>query len=168
MWWLSQTRSTHIRESRRFESMYTLQGKTRSTRHMLPTLDSHMVPDHTSPMVRVGNLSLVPTRMKHASTLGRNLGDRRQTDPAVVLGHLIPPPSWLSWSREERFQSSGDTATSAYWVHNTNMRSLRSILARGVNPSVLNRHRWGLQSWRYRLSTHLSPTFPTEGPHLST
>jgi hypothetical protein len=25
---------THIRESRRFESMYTLQGKTRTTRHV--------------------------------------------------------------------------------------------------------------------------------------
>jgi hypothetical protein len=50
---LPQTNDTHIRESRRFESMYTLYGKTRSTRH---TLDSRMVPDHTSPMIRVGNL----------------------------------------------------------------------------------------------------------------
>jgi hypothetical protein len=29
-WWLPQTSGTHIRESRRFESMYTLQEKTRS------------------------------------------------------------------------------------------------------------------------------------------
>jgi hypothetical protein len=31
MWWLPQISNTHIQESRRFESMYTLQGKTQST-----------------------------------------------------------------------------------------------------------------------------------------
>jgi hypothetical protein len=31
----------------------------------------------------------------------------------------------------------------------------------GVNPSVLNQHRRGLQSWRCRLVTYHSPTFPT-------
>ncbi len=132
---------THIRESQRFESMYTLQGKTRPTRHTLSTLDSHMVPDHTSPVVHTGYLSLVPTRMKQAPTPGRSLGDRRQTGPAVILGHLIPPPSRQPWSRGERFQPNGYTATSAYWAHNTSMRSVRSILARGANPSVLNQHR---------------------------
>jgi hypothetical protein len=30
----------------------------------------------------------------------------------------------------------------------------------GTNPSVLNRHRWGLQPWRCQLATHHSPTFP--------
>jgi hypothetical protein len=73
--------------------MYTPQGKTRATRHTLSTLDSHLVPDHISPVVCVGNLLLVPTRMKHAPTPGRSLDDRRQTSLAVVLGHLIPPPS---------------------------------------------------------------------------
>jgi hypothetical protein len=38
---------THIRESRRFESMYTLQEKTRPTRHMLSTLSPRMIYDHT-------------------------------------------------------------------------------------------------------------------------
>jgi hypothetical protein len=38
---------THIWESQRFESMYTLQGKTQPTRHMLPMLSPHMVHDHT-------------------------------------------------------------------------------------------------------------------------
>jgi hypothetical protein len=45
---------THIRESRRFESMYTLQGKTRPTRQTPSTLDLCMVPDHTSHVIRVG------------------------------------------------------------------------------------------------------------------
>jgi hypothetical protein len=34
-------------------------------------------------------------------------------------------------------------------------------LLTGTNPSVLNRHRWGLQPWRCRLFTYHSPTFPT-------
>jgi hypothetical protein len=38
---------THIRESRRFESMYTLQGKTRPTRHTLSMLSPCKVYDHT-------------------------------------------------------------------------------------------------------------------------
>jgi hypothetical protein len=46
-WWLPQTSGTHIWESRRFESMYTLQGKTWPTRHTYPMLGPHMVLDHT-------------------------------------------------------------------------------------------------------------------------
>jgi hypothetical protein len=46
-WWLPQTSGTHIRESRRFESMYTLKGKTWSTCHTHPMLSPHMVSDHT-------------------------------------------------------------------------------------------------------------------------
>jgi hypothetical protein len=37
----------HIRESRQFELMYTLQGKTQPTCHMLSTLSPRMVQDHT-------------------------------------------------------------------------------------------------------------------------
>jgi hypothetical protein len=120
------------------------------------------------PVVHVGNLSLVPTRLKHAPAPGRSLGNRRQTSPAITLGHLIFRPSWQPWSRGERFRSSGYIATSVYWAHITSMWSINSILARGANPSVLNRHWWGLQPWRCRLSTHHSPTFPTDGPLLST
>jgi hypothetical protein len=47
MWWLPQTSGTHIRESQRFKSMYTLQRKTWPTRHTHPMLSLHMVPDHT-------------------------------------------------------------------------------------------------------------------------
>jgi hypothetical protein len=122
---------THIRESQRFESMYTLQGKTQSTCHTLSTLDLHRVSDPTSHVVRVGKLLLVPTRTKHVPTPGRSLSDRRQTDPAVDLGHLICPPSRQPWSRGERFRPNGYTATSAYWVHITSIRSMRLILAHG-------------------------------------
>jgi hypothetical protein len=114
MWWLPQTSDTHIRESRPFESMYTLQGEIRLTRHTLSMLDSRMVPDHTSSVVCIGNHSLVPTRPKQTPTPGRSLTNRRQTGPAFALGHLILPPSWQPWSRGERFHLSGYTATSAY------------------------------------------------------
>jgi hypothetical protein len=39
-------------------------------------------------------------------------------------------------------------------------------LLTGVNPSVLNRHRWGLQSWRCQLATSHFPTFPIDGLHF--
>jgi hypothetical protein len=59
-------------------------GENSINTHTLFTLNSHMVPDHTSPVVRIDNLLLVPTRMKQAPTLGRSLGDRRQTGPVIV------------------------------------------------------------------------------------
>jgi hypothetical protein len=37
---------THIRESRRFKLMYTLEGKTRPTCHTFSMLSPHMVQDH--------------------------------------------------------------------------------------------------------------------------
>jgi hypothetical protein len=56
----------------------------------------------------------VPTRTKQVPTPKRSFGDQRQTGPAVALGHLILSPSRQSWSRGERFQLSGYTATSSY------------------------------------------------------
>jgi hypothetical protein len=73
--------------------MYTLQGKTKTTRYMLSTLDLHMVLNHTSHMVHVGNLSLIPTRSKQGSTPGTSIGDQTQTGSSVTLDHLVPPPT---------------------------------------------------------------------------
>jgi hypothetical protein len=65
---------------------------------------------------------------------------------------------------------------SIYWRHATRLtgstspvcdRYVQYLLA-GVNPSVLNRHRQGLKSWRCQLATSHSPTFPTDGPPLFT
>jgi hypothetical protein len=55
---------THIRESRRFESMYTLQGKTQSTRHTPSTLDLGMAPDHPSHVIRVGQPFTSPHKVE--------------------------------------------------------------------------------------------------------
>jgi hypothetical protein len=38
------------------------------------------------------NLSLAPTKSKQAPTPGGSLGNQRQTDPAIILRGLIPPP----------------------------------------------------------------------------
>jgi hypothetical protein len=40
-------------------------------------------------------------------------------------------------------------------------------LLAGTNSLVHNQHRQGLQPWWCRLSTSLSPPFPTDGPSLS-
>jgi hypothetical protein len=52
-----------------------------------------MVLGHTSHVVRVGNLFLIPTMLKHDPTTERSLGDQIEIGPAVTLGHLIPPPT---------------------------------------------------------------------------
>jgi hypothetical protein len=44
-------------------------------------------------------------------------------------------------------------------------RYVQYLLA-GVNPSVLNRHRQGLQPWMCWLATYHSPTFPTSFLHI--
>jgi hypothetical protein len=116
--------------------MYTLQGETWSTRHMLSMLDSRRVPDHTSHMIHVGNLSLVPMTTIHALTPGGSLGDQRQTGPTVTLGHLILPLSQQPWSMGREVL--------AKWLHSytsllgpyTSMWSIRSILAHGGHRSL--------------------------------
>jgi hypothetical protein len=108
------------------------------------------------------NLSLALTKSKQAPTPGRSLANQRQTGTAVVLGDLIPPPMRQPWSRGERFRPNGYTATLAYWSHITSMRSVRSILARGANRTVLNRHRRGLQPWRCQLATYPLPDLPNQ------
>jgi hypothetical protein len=78
---------------------------------------SHIVPDYTYHVVPVGNLLVVPTRSKQGPTPRRSLGDQRKTGLAVVLGHLIRPPSRHPWSRGKRFRPGGYIATLAYWDH---------------------------------------------------
>jgi hypothetical protein len=95
---------THIRESRRFKSMYTLQGKTRPTCHVRFSLQSTHVRRTLSAAFPVrDNLSLAPMKSKHAPTPGGSLGNQRQTGPIVVLGDLIHPFMRQPWSRGEMF-----------------------------------------------------------------
>jgi hypothetical protein len=133
-WWLPQTSSTHIRESRRFKSIYTLQGKIRFTRHTLFHAWFTYGPEPYISRGPCGQPFASPHKDETCPYTRGSHGNKRQTVPAVILGHLIPPPSRQPWIRGDRFWPSGDTATSAYWTHNTSMRSIRSILARGGQP----------------------------------
>jgi hypothetical protein len=109
---------THIRESRRFKLMYTLQGKPDQHATRIP--HSIRVWSQTIRISRgqcIATFCVVPTRSKLSPTSERNLDDQKQTGPTVVWGHLILPPSRQPWSRREIFWPSGYRTTSAYWAH---------------------------------------------------
>jgi hypothetical protein len=118
-------------------------------------------------MVHVGNLSLVPTRLKQAPTPRRSLGDRRQTDSAIVLGHLTPPPSWQPWSMGKRFWTSSYTTTLAYWAHIPACNQYIQCLLTGPTHQSLTDIGGGLQPWRCWFFISHSPPFPTSGLHFS-
>jgi hypothetical protein len=146
--------------------MYIIQEKTRPTRRTFFTLDSHMVPDHTSLVVHVRNLSLVPTRMKYAPTPKRNLVNQRQTGPVIALDHLFFLPHNSLRVGERGFNQ---VVTQLHQLTGpitpVCARYVQYLLA-GANPLVLNQHRRGLQPWRCRLFIYHSLTFPTDGLHF--
>jgi hypothetical protein len=130
---------THIWESWRFESIYTPQGKP--DQHATCIWCSARVWSQTiriSCGQHIATFLVVPTRSKQASTPGRNLSDQKYTGSAIVLGHLILPPTQQPWSRGERFCPSGYTTTSAYWAHIPVCDRYIQFLLTGANPSVLN------------------------------
>jgi hypothetical protein len=88
-------------------------------------------------------------------------------------------PGWVAYGTHLSFSSN--TTIEAVHLSQTSVDEHATQLTRpislacdqyvqymlmGVNPSVLNRHRWGLQLWRCRLATYHSPTFPTDGIHF--
>jgi hypothetical protein len=162
---------THIRESRRFESMYTLQGKTRPTRHVRFPHQS-MYARHTLPAgssVR-GNLSWVIDRVEQAHC------SREEGIPTQSTAHRWPiRGSVPSFYPEPANEAVGVKPSIYQWsaarltgpISPVCDRYVQYLLT-GANPSVLDRHRRGLQPWRCRLSTYHSPTFPTNCLPFST
>jgi hypothetical protein len=139
---------THIRESRRFELMYTLHEKTRPTCHTPLMLNLHMVQDHTYlTWSTYSNLSHGRQQWLMEPLLLRK-GLLTQST-ARQLTNLWVCTQFLFWASH---WSSGGKATH-YWRQttwftgpiNTSMWSERLILVRGANPSVLNQRRQGLQ-----------------------
>jgi hypothetical protein len=137
-----------ISESRGDSNRCTPYTKKSDQHITLFMLDLHRVPDPTSHVVHVGNLSLVPTRTKEAPTPGRSLGNRRHTGPAVVLGHLIPLPHDSiplphdSLGVGER--SFNQVVTQPHQLTGSISPSCDryvQYLLTGTNPSILNRHR---------------------------
>jgi hypothetical protein len=58
------------------------------------------------------------------------------------------------------------TGYKAYWAHIPACDRYVQYLLAGANPSVLNRHRRGLQPWRCWPSISHSPIFPISGLHF--
>jgi hypothetical protein len=91
---------------------------------------------------------------------------RRLTDPRVhhpvslpdTTIEVVMKANHLLMNRLHQFTGPITSACDQY---------VQYLLA-GSNPSVLNRHRHGLLPWRCQLATSHSPTFPTDGPLLST
>jgi hypothetical protein len=161
---------THIRESRRFESMYTLQGKTWSTWH-----------------VRFPRQSTYATRMLPAD--GPNTWQHFTLTQQSWIDSLLSrksasdstsQPSWVA--RGTRLSFSPNTTIEAVRLSQTSVYEKATrltgpissacdqyiqYLLTGANPSVLNRHRQGLQPCRCQLATYHSPTFLTNGLHFS-
>jgi hypothetical protein len=166
MWWLPQTSSTHIRESRRFKSIYTMQGKTRSTRHMHLTVSPRMVQTiciSRGQCIAIFCEVINSDGQSHCSTkngLPTQFTTRWLTNSRVRTQFLPRVDHWssggkvtLCWRQTTRLTRPISPACDWYVKY----------LLTGVNSSVLNRHRWGLQPWRRRLSTYHSLTFPTDG-----
>jgi hypothetical protein len=160
-WWLPQTSDTHIRESRRFESMYALQGKTQPTWHVRFPRQS-MYAQRTLPAGGWQSWTESLLLRKRAPDTIHNSPINRSVGP-----YPVSPPSQLmkQWRKPNICRQQATRLTGP--ISPTCDRYVQYLLTE-ANPSVLNRHRRGLQPWRCQLSTHHSPTFPTDGHPLST
>jgi hypothetical protein len=83
---------------------------------------------------------------------------RRWTNPRVHTQLL----SWASqWSRGRKSSSCRWPTTRYTGLISPTCDRYVQYLLTGVNPLVLNWHKWGLQPWRSWFSTYYFPTFPT-------
>jgi hypothetical protein len=83
--------------------MYTLLGDLIHMTHMLST-PVHIRHSYAScgQSPYVATFHVVPNRFKQTPTPGGILGTQRSPGSAVVLGHLILPPSHQPWSMGEK------------------------------------------------------------------
>jgi hypothetical protein len=138
---------THLRESRWFESMYTLQGETRLTRHTYSTLSPCMVPDHT-----------YLTRSTHSdlSCVNRFVQIHCPWEEGLLTQSTTQRPSNLrvctqllshnnQWGSGEKASFCWQPATRLTGPISPACDHYVQYFLTGVNSSVPNRHRWGLQ-----------------------
>jgi hypothetical protein len=107
------------------------------------------------------NLSLAPTKSKQAPTPGRSLGNQRQTSPAIILGGIIHPPMRQPWSRGERFQPNGYTATLALDPYHQHVIGTFNTCSREPTHRSLTDIGGGYNLGGVGLPHTHSPTFPT-------
>jgi hypothetical protein len=155
---------THIRESRRFESMYTLQGKTRSTRHIRFPHQSM----YARRMLSAGSPRTWQPFMSHQQSWTESLLPRKGL-PTQSTAHWLTDP-WVrtqflsranQWSSGESYTSINSRLLGLPGPYHRHAIGAFNTCSRGANRTVFNRHRRGLQHWKCRLSTYHSPTFPT-------
>jgi hypothetical protein len=150
--------------------MYTLQGKTRPTCHMLFTLSPRMVHDHTY-LTRSAYSNLSYSRQQIWTDplhLRRRAPDTIHSTTAIRSAGPYPA------SLQQQPKSSAKKSSSC-WQLTTRLtgpispacdRYVQYLLA-GANRTVLNRHRRGLQPWRCRLATYPLPDLPNQLSPLS-
>jgi hypothetical protein len=150
--------------------MYTLQGKTRSTRHTLSTLSPRMVHNHTY-LTRsaYSNLSY-----SYQQIWTDPLHPRRRAPDTIHSTMTIWSAGSYPTSLPRQPKSSGEKSSSC-WQPTTRLtgpisptcdRYVQYLLAR-ANRMVLNRHRWGLQPWRCPLAIYPLPDLPNQLSPLS-
>jgi hypothetical protein len=145
--------------------MYTLQGKTRSTRHTLSTLSPRMVYDHTY-LTRSTYSNLPYSRQQiwiDPLHLRRRAPDTIHN--TTTIRSTGPYPAFLPQQ-----SNSSEKKSSSYWQPTIRLTGPISpvcdryvqYLLTGANRTVFNRHRRGLQPWRCRLATYPLPDLPNQ------
>jgi hypothetical protein len=145
--------------------MYTLQGKTWPTRHVHFPRQS----TYARRMLHAGGPRMWQPFMSHQQSWAGPLLPRNgapDTIQAMLADRSVS--SYLVFSLEPTNEAVG-AKPSIYRRQAIRLTGPISpacdryvpCLLVGANPSVLNRHKWGLQPWRCRLSTYHSLTFPT-------
>jgi hypothetical protein len=160
---------THIWESWWLESMYTLQGKP--DQHASHAQSAYGPRPYVSHAVNAYNLS----HSRQQSWAGPLLPRKKGSWPNPQHDGWSICRSVPSFSPKTTIETVGEKPTLCWWpttrlfgpISLACDRYVQYLLA-GANPSVLNQHRRGLQPWTWRLSTSHCPTFPTDGPPLST
>jgi hypothetical protein len=149
--------------------MYTLQGKTRPIRHMLSTLSSRMVHNHTY-LTRSTYSNLSYSR-QHIWTDPLHL--RRRAPDTIHNTMVIRSVGSYPASLPQQPKSSGEKSSSC-WPLTTRLtepisptcdRYIQYLLV-GANWMVLNWHRRGYNLEGASLPHTHSPTFPTSCPHF--
>jgi hypothetical protein len=161
---------THIWESRRFESMYTLQGKIRPTHHVCFLHQSTYI-WHTLP---AGGIHTWQSFMSHRQGWTDTTASEKKCSRLHLLVRLSDPrdpPQFLSqdshWSSRLKPSTCGQLATRLTESISPACDRYVQYLLPGTNHSVLNRHRRGLPHRKPQNNHNTLPTLPFRGFHWS-
>jgi hypothetical protein len=115
-----------------------------------------------------GNLSCSPYKSQMGPCTRKKSLYPKIVVTAIVLWDLILPPMRKLGLGERSFDQVVTQLHQFTGPISATCDQYVQYLLAGANPSVLNRHRRELQAWRCQFFTSHSPSFPTDGPPLST